>query len=363
MSSNLKPKTGGLAAILRLEKERRAQEEKEQDSSPISDAPPAESAPPAHFAPSVLSTPPPKIVPAAGSVPPMEIVPAANIIPPVESVAGINRTGQPLRIEPAKEITPPAKTKGAALLPADTPHLRTPHEITDRILPTLKPGCQVVLMRLYRLSAGFGSITCHVSLPKLASSCNISETQIRIFLKDLEQRKLIKRLSIDLANKIQSERGVTFEVLLPRLATTKFTAGVKNLGGAEFTGGAENEPNKVNTQKETTQTQEGSVVGVRAGSKFTLEECRRYAKHLQSTGQGINNPGGYATTIHRTGEADELIESFLHPEVVSSSSNLDASQCPDCNGTGFYYPRGIEAGVARCKHERLGEGREAASTT
>jgi hypothetical protein len=208
-------------------------------------------------------------------------------------------------------------------------------------------------MRLYRLSAGFGSNTCHVSLPKLASTCNISETQIRIFLKDLERRKLIKRLSVDLANKIQSERGVTFEVLLPRLATTKSTAGVKNAGGAKFTGGAIIEPNKVNTQKENTQTQDAPVASVRVGSKFTLEECRRYAKHLQSTGQGINNPGGYATTIHRTGEADLLIDRFLHPEEANSTSTFDASQCPDCNGTGFYYPQGTEGGVARCKHEQL----------
>jgi hypothetical protein len=282
-----------------------------------------------------------------------EITPAVKTTPPVESMAGTNRTGQPLQNEPAKEIAPPTKTKGADVLPVDAPHLRTPHEITDRILPTLKPGCQVVLMRLYRLSAGFGSSTCHVSLPKLASSCNISETQIRIFLRDLEQRKLIKRLSIDLANKIQSERGITFEVFLPRLATTKSVAGVKKLGGAEIKGGAEIEPNKVNTQKENTQTQEVPVVGVRVGSKFTIEECRKYAKHLQSTGQGINNPGGYATTIHRTGEADMLIESFLHPETTTASLNLDTSQCSDCHGSGFYYPKGIEGGVARCKHEQL----------
>jgi DNA-binding Lrp family transcriptional regulator len=208
-------------------------------------------------------------------------------------------------------------------------------------------------MRLYRLSAGFGSNTCHVSLPKLASTCNISETQIRIFLKNLERRKLIKRLSVDLANKIQSERGITFEVLLPRLATTKTTAGVKSAGGAKSTGGAEIEPNKVNTQKENTQTQEAPAASVRVGSKFTLEECRRYAKHLQSTGQGINNPGGYATTIHRTGEADLLIERFLHPEETNTSPTFDTNQCPDCSGTGFYYPQGTEGGVARCKHEQL----------
>lgn len=64
---------------------------------------------------------------------------------------------------------------------------------------------------------------------------------------------------------------------------------------------------------------------MRVGSKFSIEECRKYAQHLQATGQGINNPGGYATTIHRTGEADMLIESFLHPEATDLSSNFDTS--------------------------------------
>lgn len=35
------------------------------------------------------------------------------------------------------------------------------------------------------------------------------------------------------------------------------------------------------------------------------------------------------------------------------SKVLDASACPDCAGTGFYYPSGYEGGVARCRHERL----------
>jgi hypothetical protein len=88
------------------------------------------------------------------------------------------------------------------------------------------------------------------------------------------------------------------------------------------------------------------------GSKFTIEECRRYAEHLRSTGQGINNPGGYATTIHRTGEADALIEVFLNP-AESARTELDTSKCPDCSGTGFYYPEGREKGMARCKHPQL----------
>ena len=32
---------------------------------------------------------------------------------------------------------------------------------------------------------------------------------------------------------------------------------------------------------------------------------------------------------------------------------LDAATCPDCFGTGMWYPEGYEKGVARCQHEKL----------
>ena len=37
--------------------------------------------------------------------------------------------------------------------------------------------------------------------------------------------------------------------------------------------------------------------------------------------------------------------------------NVDASKCPDCYGTGMWYPGGYEKGVARCCHEKLSEGK------
>ena len=40
-----------------------------------------------------------------------------------------------------------------------------------------------------------------------------------------------------------------------------------------------------------------------------------------------------------------------------SVSLEQAKACPDCGGTGFYYPRGFEEGVAKCKHERLTAGK------
>ena len=38
---------------------------------------------------------------------------------------------------------------------------------------------------------------------------------------------------------------------------------------------------------------------------------------------------------------------------AASARDVDASKCPDCFGTGMWYPEGFEKGVARCRHEKL----------
>ncbi|MFL6336312.1 MAG: hypothetical protein ACJ754_23670 [Pyrinomonadaceae bacterium] len=37
------------------------------------------------------------------------------------------------------------------------------------------------------------------------------------------------------------------------------------------------------------------------------------------------------------------------------TQKVDASQCPDCFGTGMWYPEGFDKGVARCMHSKLTE--------
>src|SRR5215207_6471601 len=40
---------------------------------------------------------------------------------------------------------------------------------------------------------------------------------------------------------------------------------------------------------------------------------------------------------------------------AAPARKIDASKCPDCFGTGMYYPEGFEKGVARCPHSKLAE--------
>jgi DNA-binding Lrp family transcriptional regulator len=229
-------------------------------------------------------------------------------------------------------------------LPDVAGRLELPNQLVDHLLRLLDPYEQAVYLQLYRLSWGFNKPTCSISNPKLAERAGMPESTVKKTLGKLKAKGLIKKTGLQIG--YGKEQGIDFWVAAPssQLQRSRQIQESRQPPQAHI---------KINTQKENTQTQEPPAAAVRVGSKFSLEECRKYAKHLQSTGQGINNPGGYATTIHRTGEADMLIESFLHPETYS---NPDTSQCPDCQGTGFYYPQGTEGGVARCKHEKLKEG-------
>ena len=244
------------------------------------------------------------------------------------------------------------------------------NDISDRLIPQLQldPYQQAVLQRLYRLSRGWKSEECEVGLGTLAKFCVMSRSQVQRSVAKLIEKGLVESLG---SSKKGGKEGNRYKVLpglksMPRQTIANPTIVSKTTVGDTIvrevkTSSPENTvvsqgivprgTNKNSNKELKNNTHTEPSVGV--GSKFTIEECRKYARHLQSTGQGINNPGGYATTIHRTGEADMLIETFLRPESPSLSLNLDTSQCPDCHGSGFYYPKGVEGGVARCKHEQL----------
>jgi hypothetical protein len=257
------------------------------------------------------------------------------------------------------------------------------NDISDRLIPELQldPYEQAVLHRLYRLSRGWKKEECEVGLGTLAKQCVMSRSQVQRSIAKLIEKGLIENLGsvrkggkegncyrvlagvpVEIGRTAQQKTRVGETIVSetipeqPILLETIVTQEPTRVGGGtEVSQGIVSEGTNKNTNKDL-KNNTYTRARVRTGSKFTIEECRKYAEHLRSTGQGINNPGGYATTIHRTGEADSLIESFLHPEPAVIASGLDVSRCPDCRGTGFYYPRGVEAGVARCKHEQLKEG-------
>lgn len=58
-----------------------------------------------------------------------------------------------------------------------------------------------------------------------------------------------------------------------------------------------------------------------------------------------------------TSRLEPASDSNRNKEVIEKNkrefASLDTKNCPDCHGTGFWYPEGVEKGVAKCLHEKL----------
>jgi hypothetical protein len=232
-------------------------------------------------------------------------------------------------------------------LPETAGFTKLHHQVVDHLYCQLSPKEQIVHIQLYRLAWGRGCPNCFISLPKLARRSNLSPRSTADAVSLLESKGLIRKGAVTTGK--GKEQGIEYWVTpasaFAKTASLAFSASqARAASPAEY--GTDKEYKEETTHEEPTQTQ--ACVGV--ASRFTLEECRRYANHLQKTGQGITNPGGFATTIHRTGEVDTLIELFLNAQPPRS----DISNCPDCKGQGFkLIERDGREGAVRCRHEQL----------
>jgi len=91
--------------------------------------------------------------------------------------------------------------------------------------------------------------------------------------------------------------------------------------------------------------------GVCVLSRYSYEQRLSYARNQLH----IENPEGFAMSKRAAaGEFDEAISvclaSLEHP---GGDRPRDTSACPDCHGSGWWYPQGPAKGAARCKHLRL----------
>lgn len=232
-------------------------------------------------------------------------------------------------------------------LPETAGFTKLHHQVVDHLYCHLSPKEQIVHIQLYRLAWGRGCPNCLISLPKLARRSNLSPRSTADAVSLLESKGLIRKgAAITGKGKEQGiEYWVTPAPALAKTASLAISASqARTASPAES--GRSIEYKEQTTHEEDTQTQ----ACVSVASRFTLEECRRYATHLQKSGQGITNPGGFATTIHRTGEADTLIEFFLNPQPQRS----DISKCPDCQGHGLkVIEKDGREGAVKCRHDRM----------
>ena len=271
MSSHAKNNIMTMAELLRAAKEKRAREEEKAvespdypDDSPLSitaNGIPANTIPPATI--------------------PRRTIPKSTIV----------KRSIPRRVTPSS-------TRGIEV-DSSRGYFKYLNDLSDRIIPELKlkPYEQVVLNRLYRLSRGWKSEECSVGLGTLAKQCVMSRTSVQKAIGVLIEKGLVEDLGED---KKGGREGKRYRVL-PTLSIPNSTIVPGGIPGddasippgtTEVRGTIPPDTTIKDSNKEfkDTHTHIQNFVGV-GGSNFTIEECRKYAQHLQSTGQGINNPG------------------------------------------------------------------------
>jgi hypothetical protein len=230
-------------------------------------------------------------------------------------------------------------------LPESAGFTKLHHQVVDYLYSQLSAKEQIVHLQLYRLSWGTGHSNCFISLPKLARRSNLSQRSAAEATALLEIKGLIRKGAVVVGK--GKDQGIEYWVT-PARSLAKSASLANPASHAPVARHAETEQ-RIEYKEEIHEEHTHKETRVGVSSRFTLAECRRFADHLRKTGQGIANPGGYATTIHRTGEADTLIEAFLHPPPTR-----DLSHCPECSGQGYRLViRDGQEGVVKCRHDRL----------
>jgi len=211
-------------------------------------------------------------------------------------------------------------------------------QLLDHLYPQLDPFERAVHETLYRLSWGFNKSNCTISYQRIAERTGMSSKSVQRAVGRLETKGLISKSGRVIG--YQKEQGIEFSVVPPPRQALE-SRQVK-----QSRQDSETYIIETNITDKNTQTQ----MGVGVNSRFTLQVCRQYAEHLKQTGQGITNPGGYATKIFRSGEADSFIEAFLNPP-----ASLDIGKCPTCRGSNFVYidASNPDQGVKPCRHDKL----------
>jgi hypothetical protein len=310
-----------MAQLLRLAREKEA---REREADAVTTETPAETAAPA------VTTPQETIV--GWTIPQQTIVEPTSPQGTIVSQT-IVRSAKPSRghkVNALPEVRPAKETRRSQPPPAGAVDVSKGYypsynDLSDRLIPELglNPFEQSVLQRLYRLSRGWKSDECEVGLGTLSKFCVMSRSQVQRSVAALIKKGLIINLG---PAKKGSKDGNRYRVL-PGVPTVPPQTMVRQTIV----------PEEGTIPSQNTEVGQTIVTGnTNKNSKFTLEECRRFAESLR--GEGIQNPGGYATTIHRSGEADDRVEAFLGrqggareekpaltPEQIQEQANVAAS--------------------------------------
>lgn len=162
-------------------------------------------------------------------------------------------------------------------------------DLLDGIMPRLDPYEQVVLLRLCRLAWGHKKDTCRVGYDRLQQACNLKKRKLQEVISKLEFLGYIQRLALEQGGSDRSLRGTEYQILLLPPPGVSRATVASDATVAPSTTVASDATNKKNALKDNYK-------------------------------EGVP---------------------------------LRAKECPDCSGTSWFYPKGVEGGVKRCTHPKV----------
>jgi hypothetical protein len=162
-------------------------------------------------------------------------------------------------------------------------------DLLDGIMPRLDPYEQVVLLRLCRLAWGHKKDTCRVGYDRLQQACNLKKRKLQEVISKLEFLGYIQRLALEQGGSDRSLRGTEYQILLIPPPGVSRATVASDATVASRTTVASDATNKKNALKDNYK-------------------------------EGVP---------------------------------LRAKECPDCSGTSWFYPKGVEGGVKRCTHPKV----------
>jgi hypothetical protein len=148
----------------------------------------------------------------------------------------------------------------------------------------------------------------------------------------------------------------------------------------EVTSGQPKTSFKTNTERDDDEAFAGFAAAMRkvvrevTGREPTVAEATRWAELAEVLATELKIAAGRTTVSSVPAflaehlrrrlwkkEKRQIEAEAAEPREGGPAAKIDASKCPDCYGTGMYYPEGFEKGVARCDHKRLTESPDEAS--
>jgi hypothetical protein len=245
------------------------------------------------------------------------------------------------------------------------------NEVADHIDRTLTPSESKVFEQLIRLSIGFNKEVCRVRVSVLMERTGYtSDKTVRAALRGLELKGRIKRLSarnspLGDEYKILAYSGVTG---VPQYRSTP----VENTAvlGSKITGELNTSIKDQNIDDEafaelvesfrqiTRELTGKSPTAIESSKWKELAEVLIAELRISAGRTTISSvPAFMAEHLRRRlwkmDKKQAAREGKELPDQISSTPQGSPPGCPDCHGTGWWYPNGIEKGVAKCKHLKI----------